>query len=328
MTWEPDHGFWRHRTVAVTGASGFLGSHVVAALHALKANIVIVIRDDEPLGPVHQRWWAGVRRVRGDIRDQALMERVLGECGVQTLFHLAAQTQVGAANANPVSTFDSNIRGTWTVLEAARRSPQVSETVVASSDKAYGSQSTLPYHENMPLRAIHPYDVSKAAGDLIAASYAQSFDVRLAITRCGNFYGPGDTNWKRLIPGTIRLLLDGQRPVVRSDGSLTRDYLFVEDGARSYLQLAESLSSRPDLSGEAFNFSIERPMTVLEAIDLVQAAVGTKLDPDIRATATGEIPHQYLSAQKAREVLDWHPKYTFEEGLDQTVAWYRAMLNE
>jgi CDP-glucose 4,6-dehydratase len=312
--------------VAVTGAAGFLGSHLVAALYDLKAEVVVVVRDDEPLGPIHERWWANVRRVRGDIRDQELMERVLGECSVQTLFHVAAQTQVGAANANPVSTFESNIRGTWSVLEAVRRSPRVSETIVASSDKAYGTQPTLPYHEGMPLLAVHPYDVSKAAADLIAASYAHTFGVKVGITRCGNFYGPGDTNWQRLIPGTIRLLLEGQRPVVRSDGSLTRDYLFVEDGARSYLQLAESLSTRPGLSGEAFNFSMERPMTVLEAVDLVQAAVGTRLDPDIRATATGEIPHQYLSAYKAREILEWKPKYAFEEGLDMTVAWYRTAL--
>jgi CDP-glucose 4,6-dehydratase len=256
------------------------------------------------------------------------MERVLGESEAQTVLHLAAQTQVGVANLNPISSFDSNVRGTWSVLEAVRRSPRVGQTVVASSDKAYGTQPVLPYTEEMPLSAVHPYDVSKAAADMIAASYAQSFGMPVAITRCGNFYGPGDTNWERLFPGTIRLLLEGRPPVIRSDGTLTRDYLYVEDGALSYLRLAEALADRPELGGEAFNFSAERPLSVLDAVALMQAAVGTALDPDIRDTASGEIPHQYLSAAKARSVLGWQPKYTVEEGLDATVAWYRAVLGQ
>ncbi|HVA06277.1 MAG TPA: GDP-mannose 4,6-dehydratase [Acidimicrobiales bacterium] len=328
MSWTPDAGFWRHRKVAATGGTGFLGSHLVGRLVDLGADVTVVVRDDVPLGPVHERWWKSVTRVRGDVREQEFLERVLGEGEIQTVLHLAAQTQVGVANHNPVSSFDSNIRGTWALLEAVRRSPLVKQTVVASSDKAYGTQPVLPYTEAMPLSALHPYDVSKAAGDMIAASYAHSFDVVVAITRCGNFYGPGDTNWERLFPGTIRLLLEGQRPLIRSDGTLTRDYLYVEDGALSYLQLAEALESRPDLAGEAFNFSAERPLTVLEVVALMQAAVGTTFEPDIRATASGEIPHQYLSAEKARAVLSWKPKYTFEEGLDLTVAWYRAVLGK
>jgi CDP-glucose 4,6-dehydratase len=328
MSWEPDQGFWRHRKVLVTGGTGFLGSHVVAALADLESEVAVVVRDDVSLGPIHERWWHKVTRVRGDVRDQELMERVLGEAEAQTVLHLAAQTQVGVANLNPISSFDSNIRGTWALLEAVRRSPLVQQTVVASSDKAYGTQPVLPYTEAMPLSALHPYDVSKAAGDMIAASYAHSFDVNVAITRCGNFYGPGDTNWERLFPGTIRLLLDGQRPVIRSDGTLTRDYLYVEDGASSYLQLAEAMAQRTDLAGQAFNFSAERPLTVLEVVALMQASVGTSFEPDIRATASGEIPHQYLSAEKARALLSWKPKYTFEEGLDLTVAWYRLALGK
>jgi CDP-glucose 4,6-dehydratase len=326
MEWQPDKAFWRHRNVAVTGGTGFLGSHVVSTLSDLDAEVVVLVRDDEPVGPVHEHWWSKVRRISGDVRDQALMERVLGECRVATLLHLAAQTQVGVASDNPVSTFESNVRGTWSVLEAVRRSPRVGQTVVASTDKAYGAQEVLPYHEKMPLLAVHPYDVSKAAAEMIAASYAHTFGLNLAITRCGNFFGPGDNNWERLFPGTIRQLLSGQRPVIRSDGSPTRDYLFVKDGARSYLQLAEALADRPGISGEAFNFSAERPMTVLEAGDLMQSAVGTDLEPDIRATATAEIPHQYLSAEKARQVLGWQPQHTFEESLELTVAWYRATL--
>jgi CDP-glucose 4,6-dehydratase len=326
MSFEPDASFWRHRPVVVTGGTGFLGSHVVAALCELDADVVVVVRDEVPLGAVHAGWWSKVTRAGGDVRDQAFMERVLGESEAQTVLHLAAQTQVGVANHNPVSSFDSNIRGTWSVLEAIRRSPRVAQTVVASSDKSYGTQAVLPYTEDMPFQAVHPYDVSKAAADMIALSYAHSFEVPLAITRCGNFYGPGDTNWERLFPGLIRMLLDGQRPVIRSDGTLTRDYLYVVDGVWSYLQLAEALAERPDLSGEAFNFSAERPMSVLEVVALMQQAVGTEFEPDIRATATGEIPHQYLSAAKARSVLGWEPAYTFEEGLALTVEWYRAHL--
>jgi CDP-glucose 4,6-dehydratase len=326
MKWQPDKDFWRHRKVAVTGATGFLGSHVVSQLHDLDADVVVVVRDDIPLGPVHERWWSTVTRVRGDICDQHAMERVLGESEVQTVFHLAAQTQVGVANLNPISSFESNVRGTWTVLEAIRRSPSVQQAVVASSDKAYGTQPELPYTETMPLSAVHPYDVSKAAGDMIAASYARTYGVNVAITRCGNLYGPGDTNWERLFPGIIRQLLEGQRPIIRSDGTLTRDYLYVEDAAGCYLLLAQVMAAQSDLAGEAFNFASGRPLSVLEVVALMQAAVGTSLQPDVRATATGEIFHQYLSADKARALLGWEPAHSFEEGLDRTVAWYRATL--
>ena len=326
MTWEPDQHFWRHRRVAVTGGTGFLGSHLVAALRSLSADVVVIARDAIALGPVHQQWWQEVTRVQGDICDQSLLERVLGEYEVQTVFHLAAQTQVGVANLNPVSSLESNIRGTWTVLEAVRRSPSVRQSVVASSDKAYGTQPDLPYTETMPLAAVHPYDVSKAAGDMIAASYARTYGVNVGITRCGNLFGPGDTNWERLFPGVIRQLLEGQRPVIRSDGTLTRDYLYVEDAARCYLLLAEAAAARPDLAGEAFNFASGRPLSVLEVVELMQAAVGTALEPDVRATAVGEISHQYLSAHKARAVLGWEPTCTFEEGLERTVAWYRTAL--
>ena len=326
MKWEPSTDFWRHRKVAVTGGTGFLGSHVVSQLRDLEADVVVVVRDDIALGPVHQHWWSAVTRVRGDICDQHLMERVLGESEAQTVFHLAAQTQVGVANLNPISSLESNVRGTWTVLEAIRRSPSVQQAVVASSDKAYGTQPELPYTETMPLSAVHPYDVSKAAGDMIATSYARTYGVNVAITRCGNLFGPGDTNWERLFPGVIRQLLEGQRPIIRSDGTLTRDYLYVEDAAGCYLLLAETLAARPDLAGEAFNFASGRPLSVLEVVALMQAAVGTSLEPDVRATASGEIFHQYLSAEKARAVLGWEPAHSFEEGLDRTVAWYRTAL--
>ena len=326
MTWEPEKDFWRHRKVAVTGGTGFLGSHVVSQLCALNADVLVVVRDEAPLGPVHEAWWSAVTRVQGDVCDQQVMERALRVSEAQTVIHLAAQTQVGIANLNPISSFESNIRGTWTVLEAIRHSPSVQQVVVASSDKAYGNHPELPYIETMPLLAVNPYDVSKAAGEMIATSYARTYGVNLAITRCGNLYGPGDANWRRLFPGIIRQLLDGERPIIRSDGTLTRDYLYVEDAASCYLLLAEALASDPGLAGEAFNFATGRPLSVLEVVALVQAAVGTSLEPDVRATASGEIFRQYLSSEKAHAVLGWQPAYSFEEGLDRTVAWYRTVL--
>src|ERR1700722_13365248 len=326
MTWEPAKDFWRHRKVAVTGGTGFLGSHVVSQLCALDADVLVVLRAETVRGPAHEGWWSAVTRVQGDVCDQEVMESALRASEAQTVIHLAAQTQVGIANLNPISSFESNIRGTWTVLEAIRHSPSVEQVVVASSDKAYGNHPQLPYVETMPLLAVNPYDVSKAAGEMIATSYAQTYGVNVAITRCGNLYGPGDTNWRRLFPGVIRQLLEGERPVIRSAGTLTRDYLYVEDAARCNLLLAEALASDAGLAGEAFNFASGRPLSVLEVVALMQDAVGTSLAPDVRATASGEIFHQYLSADKARAVLGWEPAHTFEEGLDRTVAWYCATL--
>jgi CDP-glucose 4,6-dehydratase len=279
-----------------------------------------------PPAVMQQGWREQVTMVRGDVRDQSLVERTLAEAQAQTLLHLAAQTQVGAANANPVSSFESNIRGTWSVLEAARRSPLVEQTVVASSDKAYGSHERGASHEELALLALHPYDVSKAAADMIAASYAHTFDMRVALSRCVNCFGPGDTNWARLVPGTIRALLQGERPILRSDGSHQRDFLFVADGARAYLQLVEGLATDRVTPGDAFNFSSERSLSVLEMVALIQKAVGTSLTPNITNTATNEVALQHLSAAKARDVLDWAPSITIEEGVALTIPWYRELL--
>jgi CDP-glucose 4,6-dehydratase len=310
----------------VTGGSGFLGSHLVGMLVDLGANVAVLMRDDVPLTPVGQRWQGQVAVVHGSVENQPTVERLLGEYEIATVFHLAAQTQVQVANENPVSTFTANVAGTWSVLEAARHSPRIAQVLVASSDKAYGAQPMLPYSEDMPLLGVHPYDVSKACADLLATSYARSFNLPVAITRCGNFFGPGDTNWERLVPGTIRSLIEGQRPLIRSDGTLTRDYLYVVDGARSYLQLAEALAEHPEVSGQAWNFSAERPVSVLELVEMLQIAAGTKLEPDIKGTASNEIDHQYLSATKARQMLGWKPGHTLEEALILTVRWYRDYL--
>lgn len=326
VAWQPSEAFWRDRKVAVTGATGFLGSHLCGLLVGAGADVVILRRDHVTPTDITATWIDKVAIVDGDITDQALLERLLAEYEVRTVFHLAAQTQVQVANHNPVSTFEANIAGTWALLEAIRRTPHLEQAVCASSDKAYGSQPALPYHEAMPLLAVNPYDVSKACADLITQTYHHRWGTPVAITRCGNFFGPGDANWERLVPGTIRSLLRGERPVIRSDGSLLRDYLYVVDGALAYIRLAEAMAADPSHHGEAYNFSTERPLTVLELVACIQAAAGTDLPLDIRSTASHEIDAQHLSAAKARARLGWHPNHTIEDALRETVAWYAAHL--
>jgi CDP-glucose 4,6-dehydratase len=267
-----------------------------------------------------------VKVVRGDVRDQELIERVLGEYEINTVIHLAAQTIVGIANRNPVSTFETNIGGTWSLLEACRRSPLVKQIVIASSDKAYGDHETLPYSEEAPLQGRHPYDVSKSCADLIAQTYATTYGLPVAITRCGNFYGGGDLNWNRLVPGTVRSVLRAQRPIIRSDGQYIRDYFYAEDGAAANMILAENLAQNPDVRGHAFNFSNETQVTVLELVERLLKLMDSDLEPDIRNEATNEIKHQYLSAEKARTQLGWKPLFTFDQGLRRTIDWYRDFL--
>jgi CDP-glucose 4,6-dehydratase len=324
--WAPDPSYWNHRSVAVTGGTGFVGSHLVWGLVELGADVTVLVRDTVPATSVSKGWLDRVTQVTGAVEDQAVMERLLGDYQVTCVMHLAAQSQVEVANRNPVATFEANVAGTWSVLEAARRSELVESVVLASSDKAYGDQPVLPYTEDMPLAAVHPYDASKACADVIGRSYARTFGVPAAITRCGNIFGPGDTNWRRLVPGTIRDVLRGERPVIRSNGTLTRDYLYVGDAALSYLRLAEALAKDPGLAGEAFNFSTERPLSVLELVALIQQAAGTNLEPEVQGVAQHEIVHQYLSSEKARRVLGWHPSKSVEEALATSVDWYRTEL--
>jgi CDP-glucose 4,6-dehydratase len=308
----------------VTGATGLVGTWLVRRLLQAGADVVCLVRDWVPQSElVRGHLIDQVKVIRGDVRDRELLERALGEYEVNTVIHLAAQAIVGIANRNPVSTFESNIQGTWSLLEACRRSPSVKQIVVASSDKAYGDQEHLPYDETTPLQGRHPYDVSKSCADLIAHTYAKTFRVPVAITRCGNFYGGGDLNWNRIVPGTIRSVLRGQRPVIRSDGSFVRDYFYVEDGAAAYMLLAEQLAARPELRGEAFNFSNELQVSVLELVQRILELTGSTLDPDVRNEATNEIRHQYLSAAKARALLGWSPLFTLEQGLKLTIEWYR-----
>lgn len=319
--------FWRDRPVFVTGATGLLGSWLVRRLLERGADVVCLVRDRVPQSElVRNGSLERVKVVRGDVADQQMLERALGEYEIETVFHLAAQTIVGIANRNPVSTFETNIKGTWALLEAARRSPTVGQIVVASSDKAYGDHEQLPYDENAPLQGRHPYDVSKSCADLIAQMYAATYGLPVAVTRCGNFYGGGDLNWNRLVPGTIRALLRGERPVIRSDGSYIRDYFYVEDGAAANMLLAEQLASRAELRGEAFNFSNELQVSVLDLVRRVSEVVGSDLQPDVRDEARHEIHHQYLSAEKARRLLGWSPLFTLDEGLRSTARWYQTFL--
>lgn len=320
-------GFWLDRPTLVTGATGLVGTWLVRRLLQAGADVVCLVRDWVPQSElVRAHLIDQVKVIRGDVRDRELLERALGEYEADTVIHLAAQTIVGIANRNPVSTFESNIQGTWNLLEACRRSPSAKQIVVASSDKAYGDQERLPYDEATPLQGRHPYDVSKSCADLIAHTYAKTFRVPVAITRCGNFYGGGDLNWNRIIPGTIRSVLRGQRPMIRSDGSFVRDYFYVEDGAAAYMLLAEQLAARPELRGEAFNFSNEFQESVLDLVQRILALMESKLAPDVRNEASNEIRHQYLSAAKARRLLGWQPCFTLEEGLKLTIQWYRDFL--
>ena len=319
--------FWRDRPTLVTGATGLVGGWLVKSLVASGADVVCLVRDWIPdCELVRSGHLDKVKIVRGDICDQAMMERALGEYEIDTVIHLAAQTIVGIANRNPVSTFEANIAGTWRLLEACRRSPKVKQIVIASSDKAYGDQDILPYDETTPLQGQHPYDVSKSCADLISTTYANSYDLPVTITRCGNFYGGGDLNWNRIVPGTIRSILRGQAPVIRSDGSFVRDYFYVEDGAAAYMLLAEKLAQNPELRGEAFNFSNELQVTVLELTHKILEQMGSDLKPEVRNEASNEIKHQYLSAAKAKRMLDWEPLYTLDSALQQTIRWYTDFL--
>jgi len=275
--------------------------------------------------------WSGfndkITIVRGEIEDYFLLERTINEYEIDTVFHLAAQTIVTIANRNPVSTFESNIKGTWNVLEACRRSPLVKRIIVASSDKAYGNQEKLPYYENTPLEGRHPYDVSKSCADLLCRAYFETYKLSVCITRCGNFYGGGDLNFNRIVPGTIRSMLNKEAPIIRSDGTLIRDYFYIEDAVEAYLCLAEKMEEL-NIQGEAFNFSNEIQVTVLELVNKIIKLMGSNLKPKILSEATNEIKHQYLSAKKSREILNWKPKHTLDEGLRRTIKWYEEFFSE
>ena len=320
------NSFWEDRSVFVTGGTGLLGSRLVEDLVQLGADVTCLVRDWVPNSNfITKSLVDKVNLVRGQVQDQPLMERTLNEYETSTVFHLAAQTIVGTANRNPISTYESNIKGTWVLLESCRRSPIVSRIVCASSDKAYGIQNVLPYKEDAPLQGIYPYDVSKSCADLLAQSYFHTYNLPVCITRCGNLYGNGDLNWNRIIPGTIRSIIREKAPEIRSDGQSIRDYFHVRDASRAYIRLAEKMDD-PKVKGEAFNFSNEAPISVIELVNLILKVMASDLVPVILNESKNEIPKQYLDASKASELLGWSPAYSLEAGLLETVSWYKELL--
>lgn len=321
--------FWRNRSVFVTGASGLLGSALCSRLNKEGASIVILLRDEVPdCDLVRSGLMEKVNVVRGSLEDLDVLVRCVNEYEVDTVFHLGAQTIVGTARRSPISTFEGNVRGTWNLLEACRLVPDlVKSVVVASSDKAYGSHDILPYTESTPLQGRFPYDVSKSCADLITLSYFHTFDLPVAITRCGNLYGGGDLNFNRLVPGTIRSALDGESPIIRSDGTFLRDYFFIEDAVSAYLLLGEKVPS--GFAGNAFNFGTETPTSVLKLTTMILDQMGCgALSPVIQNQATAEIAEQFLDCTQAREKLGWAPQFTLEDGLTRTIEWYRDYLGE
>ena len=321
--------FWFDRPVLVTGCTGFLGSWLTIALVEAGATVVGLIRDEVPFSQLRRSGYQNrIAVVRGDVTDYELVERTINEYEIDTLFHLAAQTIVPIANRSPISTFETNVKGTWTVLEAARRSPTVTRVALASSDKAYGVHERLPYTEDAPLLGCYPYDASKACAELIARTYAVTYGLPIAVTRCANLYGGGDLNWSRIFPGTVRSVIRGERPIVRSDGTMVRDYLYVRDAVNAYLTLAERLDD-PGVKGEPFNFGMDNPKPVLEIVQTIIAVSDyPDLEPVVLADAPNEIQAQYLDSGKAKRVLDWSPRYSLEEGLKETLAWYQEFLGQ
>ena len=320
---------WSQRRVLVTGATGIVGSWLTRHLADNGAHLVTLVMDHDPQSEIiRSGTLSRTHVVDGRLEDLHTVERAVVDHEVDTIFHLGAHTIVGSAKRAPVATFTANVQGTWNVMDVARRHGDlVRAVVVASSDKAYGSSTILPYTEDMPLHGAGPYDVSKSCTDLIAQSYATTYGVPVTIARCGNIYGGGDLNWSRIVPGTIRALLQGQTPVLRSDGTFIRDYLHVDDVVSAYLKLAD-VADDSSLIGEAFNFSDEAPMSVREIYDAVcQHTVDREVEPLVLGKATDEIKDQYLDSSKARTRLGWSIGVGLDEGLRRTVQWYRTMLS-
>lgn len=320
--------FWRDRPVLVTGCTGLIGAWLTRDLVAQGARVVGLIRDRVP-GTTFDEWGLDEQMIgiRGDLSDRALLERMLQEYDIDTVFHLAAQAAVPVALRDPYLTFESNIRGTYTLLEACRRAA-TKRVLVASSDKAYGEQAVLPYQETAPLHGDYPYDVSKSCVDLLAQSYWKTYKLPVCITRCANMFGAGDLQWTRIVPKTIRLALEEKAPTIRSDGFYKRDYCYVRNIADAYLTLAEQMEQR-GCQGEAFNFGSETPLTVFELVTIILTKMEkTHLLPSVENTATGEIREQWLDCTKAHQRLAWHWKWSLDEGLTETIAWYTRYLEE
>ena len=321
--------FWSDKRVFITGATGLVGSWLVKDLLASGAQVVALVRDADPQSEFYRSGdYLHTSIINGQLEDYDTLERAINEHQIDTVFHLAAQPIVGAAYRSPLPTFESNIRGTYNLLESCRQlRGLVKRVVIASSDKAYGDQPNLPYTEDMPLQGHQPYEVSKSCADLIAQSYMYTYKLPVTIARCGNIYGGGDLNWSRIVPDTIRSCLRGVPLVIRSDGKFIRDYLYVKDVCRAYMRLAECMDDTAVEGG--FNFSPGKAVTVLELVDAIQALMDCQhLTPIIQNTAQGEIYSQYLDSSRAQRLLNWQPQFTLEQGLAETIEWYRDYLTK
>ncbi len=323
-------GKWKNKRVLVTGATGLVGSWLVPELLSQGAYVVTLVRDFDPQSELIRRGYLNATSVvNGSLEDYNSLERAINEHEIEAVFHLGAQTIVTVANRSPLPTFEANIRGSYNLLEACRvHHDLVKAIVVASSDKAYGDSEVLPYTEETPLQGRHPYDVSKSCVDLLASTYYYTYSTPVGIARCGNIYGGGDLNWSRIIPGTIRSLIMGERPVIRSDGQFVRDYVYVKDVINAYLKLAEAILAGK-AHGEAFNFSPQRPYKVWEIVAAIRRLMHREeLEPIILNKASGEIRDQILDSTKAHNLLGWQADYSLEEGLKETIAWYQKFLEQ
>jgi len=324
--------FWKGKRVFVTGATGVLGINLVNRLVDLDAEVIALVRDWVPRTRILGTWLQDsgkVAIVRGELEDYHCIARTLAEYEVECIFHLGAQTIVNVGNRSPLTTFKANIEGTWNLLESARVLNTYTEDIkcicIASSDKAYGTSKNLPYTEDMPLKGEHPYDVSKSCTDLITQSYASTYQLPTCIARMGNIYGSGDLNFNRIVPGTIKSLIEGKRPVIRSDGKPIREYFFVEDAVDAYLVMAETIEKKK-FYGDAFNFSSGERISVLDMVRRIISQYGSNLEPEIINVSKNEITDQYLSIEKAKQMLNWAPKYLVDEGLKLTIPWYKEMM--
>ena len=316
--------FWSDKSVLVTGATGLVGSWLVRELLSQGANVSCLVWEADPASDlISSKLIDQTFVISGDLADISTCEKAISKSNCEYVFHLGAQTIVGKAIQDPVRTFRSNIQGTWNLLDSIRNSKSsIKSVVVASSDKAYGTANTLPYREDYPLHGDGPYDVSKTCTDLLAQSYASTFDLPITVARCGNIYGGGDLNWSRIVPGTIKSLLLQETPVLRSDGTFIRDYVHVDDIVDAYMFLAQQAEIK-NITGEAYNFSRDEPLSVLDIYqEICKVVVGKYIEPKILSTTAAEIKDQHLDSTKARVELGWKSTITLEKGITKTFDWY------
>jgi CDP-glucose 4,6-dehydratase len=320
---------WKDKNVFITGATGLLGPWLIKDLLGKRANVFVLVRDMFPISSFFfDDLWKKTNIIWGDLLDRDLLQRVLNECDIDTVFHLGAQAIVGIANRSPISTFRSNIEGTWNLLESCRLSPWVKKIIVASSDKAYGAQKTLPYVESAPMQGRFPYDVSKSCTDLIAQSYFHTYKLPVCVTRCGNFFGGGDLHFNRIIPGTIKSIIENKNPIIRSNGLFVRDYIYVKDVCDAYITLAECMEDQ-SIMGQCFNFSTDEPFDVIQIVTLILDVMNCKtLKPIIKNHVCNEIPEQHLCSEKAKKVLRWKAKHGVRVGLQETALWYKTFFSK